>query len=66
MSKQRRPGRMKTMRKLKTSREVRNGADRTRADPHAFEIAKREIFAVHAGLFRRLAEHDRQKDARNK
>lgn len=62
--------RIMTMKKLKTSSQLCNegttASKQTRTPQEAFEIADRKVARLHAGLFRRLAEHDRQKDARNK
>ena len=59
------------MKKVKTFRQFCTegsgpASKQARTPQEAFEIAKREVFAAHAGLFRRLAEHDRQKDARTR
>jgi len=57
--------------KSKTSRQFRNeGSAPPSKQPvtpeQAFETADRKVAKLHAGLFRRLAEYDRQKDDRNK
>lgn len=55
------------MRKPKTFRHFGDEATappQTCTPQQVFEIAKRKVFAVHTNLFRRLAEYDRQKDAR--
>jgi len=60
------------VKKLKTSRQICNedstsvSSKRTLTPQQAFEIAKREVFRDHAGLFRRLAEHYRQQDGKTR
>jgi len=54
-------GKMKTVQQFQ--KEDTTATKQARTPQQMFAWAKQKVFTLHSGLFRRLAEHDQQKDA---